>query len=199
MRKNRKQEIVSATVRLVARQGVNGTSIRQIATAAGVTEGALYRHFKGKDDLCQQAYFTIVADMAGRKENIAASDLPVEEKIREWVRVSYDYYDQFPDAFAYVFFTDHDFPESWLEITTRQSRIFRHIIEQMQPHHYNSELLLSHFTGVMLNVPRLITQGGLPRPALDYLDEVTTAIYRIFGLSERNSFAAVRHQVDAAS
>ena len=54
-RKNRRQEIVAATVRLVARQGVTGASIRQIASEAGVTEGALYRHFENKDDLCQQA------------------------------------------------------------------------------------------------------------------------------------------------
>ncbi len=198
MRKNKKQEIVSATVRLVARQGVNGTSIRQIATAAGVTEGALYRHFKGKDDLCQQAYFAIVADMASRKEKIAASDLPTEEKICEWIRVSYDYYDQFPDAFAYVFFTDHDFPESWREITTRQSRIFRHIIEQIQPAPPNAELLLSHFMGVLLNVPRLIMQGALPRPALGYTDEVATAIYRIFELAEHRPFSAVHHRASFA-
>ena len=50
MRKNKKNEIVTATVHLMARQGVNGTSVRQIATAAGVTEGALYRHFKGNED-----------------------------------------------------------------------------------------------------------------------------------------------------
>jgi AcrR family transcriptional regulator len=199
MRKNKKQEIVSATVRLVARQGVNGTSIRQIATAAGVTEGALYRHFKGKDDLCQQAYFTIVADMASRKEKIATSDLPIEEKIREWIRVSYDYYDQFPDAFAYVFFTDHAFPESWREITTRQSRIFRHIIQQIEPERDKAELLLCHFTGVLLNVPRLIMEGVLPRPALGYTDEVATAIYRIFGLAADTSFAAASHRISAAS
>ena len=110
MRKNKKNEIVTATVHLMARQGVNGTSVRQIATAAGVTEGALYRHFKGKDDLCQQAYFTIVADMASTKEMIALSTASVAGRVREWVRVSYDYYDQFPDAFSYVFFAVHAFP-----------------------------------------------------------------------------------------
>ncbi|MBT5802732.1 MAG: TetR/AcrR family transcriptional regulator [Gemmatimonadetes bacterium] len=182
MRKNKKNEIVTATVHLMARQGVNGTSVRQIATAAGVTEGALYRHFKGKDDLCQQAYFTIVADMASTKEMIALSTASVAEKVREWVRVSYDYYDQFPDAFSYVFFTEHAFPQSWQEITTRQSRIFTRIIAQMQPTH--SELALSHFSGVLLNVPRLINEGSLPRPALQYTDEVTRAIYRVFDLVE---------------
>ena len=47
--------------------------------------------------------------MASTKEMIALSTASVAEKMREWVRASYDYYDQFPDAFSYVFFTEHAF------------------------------------------------------------------------------------------
>ena len=75
-----------------------------------------------------------------------------------------DYYDQFPDAFSYVFFAEHAFRQSWQEITTRQSRIFTRIIAQMQP--TDSELALSHFSGVLLNVPRLLNEGSLPRLAV---------------------------------
>ena len=135
MRKNKKKEIVTAKVHLMARQGAKGISVGQITTAAGVTEGALYRHFKGKEDLCQQAYFNIVADMTSTKEMIALSAASVAKKMREWVRVSYNYYDLFPDAFSYVFFTEHPYRQSWQEITTRQSRIFTRIIAQMQPTH----------------------------------------------------------------
>ncbi|MBU08792.1 MAG: hypothetical protein CME13_12585 [Gemmatimonadetes bacterium] len=39
-RKNRRGEIVDATIRFAAKQGVSGASIRQIASEAGVTEGA---------------------------------------------------------------------------------------------------------------------------------------------------------------
>ena len=52
----------------------------------------------------------------------------------------------------------------------------------MQPTH--SELALSHFSGILLNVPRLINEGSLPRPALQYTDEVKRAIYRVFDLVE---------------
>ena len=114
--------------------------------------------------------------MASTKGMIALSTASVAEKMREWVRASYDYYDQFPDAFSYVFFTEHAFRQSWQEITTRQSRIFTRIIAQMQP--TNSELALSHFSGVLIN------EGLLPRPALQYTDEVTRAFYRVFDLVE---------------
>ena len=73
--------------------------------------------------------------MASTKGMIALSTASVAEKMREWVRASYDYYDQFPDAFSYVFFTEHPYRQSWQEITTRQSRIFTRIIAQMQPTH----------------------------------------------------------------
>ena len=96
-----------------------------------------------------------------------------------------DYYDQFPDAFSYVFFAEHAFRQSWQEITTRQSRIFTRIIAQMQP--TDSELALSHFSGVLLNVPRLLNEGSLPRRALQYADEVTRAICRVFDLVERST------------
>ena len=40
--------ILSAALRLFAEQGFAATSVRQIATAVGVTDGALYSHFAGK-------------------------------------------------------------------------------------------------------------------------------------------------------
>jgi AcrR family transcriptional regulator len=181
--RNKKREIVAATVRLVARQGVNGTSVRQIAAAAGVTEGALYRHFKGKDDLCQQIYFAIVSEMAAYKEKIVASSLSIQAKVREWVRISYEYFDRFPDAFAYVFFTDHDFPENWKHITTGQSRLFSRLLAQMERVPVRPEVAVSHFTGLMLNVPRLIREGLLDGPASQYTDEVVEAVYRVFRLA----------------
>jgi AcrR family transcriptional regulator len=43
--------ILDATITLVARQGFARTSLDEIAAAAGVSRGAIYWHFKGKDDL----------------------------------------------------------------------------------------------------------------------------------------------------
>ena len=51
-RTSRRDAIVEAASQLFTRQGYVGTSVRQIAEAVGVTEAALYYHFKdGKREL----------------------------------------------------------------------------------------------------------------------------------------------------
>ena len=46
-----RQAIVDASMSLFARRGYHGTSVAQIAEATGLTKGALYWYFKGKEDL----------------------------------------------------------------------------------------------------------------------------------------------------
>jgi TetR/AcrR family acrAB operon transcriptional repressor len=48
-----RQSILLAARRVFARRGVSQTSIEHVARAAGVTRGAVYGHFKGKDALFQ--------------------------------------------------------------------------------------------------------------------------------------------------
>lgn len=185
-RKNRRGEIVDATIRLAAKQGVSGASIRQIASEAGVTEGALYRHFDNKDDLCQQAYQQIVANMVEEKEQLLQSrTATLEDLLRDWIRLSFEYYDRYPDAFTYVLLTPYDFTES--DITLQQGRMFSQLIaDASQAGEFpdtDPVLAMSHFSGLMLNVPRLINEGTLAPPALQYVDAVYAAVRGVFGLS----------------
>ena len=185
-RRNRKEEIVEAAIRLVARQGVSGASVRQIASQAGVTEGALYRHFQNKEDLCRHAYQRIVADMAGQKEAILPSPAPLATKLRDWVRATFDYFDRYPEAFTYVLLTDHEFPADAGDITRRQGRTLTELmaaacrdggLSQIDP-----VVAMSHFSGVMLNIPRLINAGILPPPAQRYTESVVHAVCAMLGV-----------------
>ena len=51
----RKQSILRAAAPIIARSGFNGTSVRDIALAAGVSEALLYKHFPSKQALYDQA------------------------------------------------------------------------------------------------------------------------------------------------
>ncbi|WP_145491235.1 multidrug efflux transporter transcriptional repressor AcrR [Yersinia rohdei] len=51
-----RQQILDAAVREFSAHGVSGTSLTDIAAAAGVTRGAIYWHFKNKVDLFNEIW-----------------------------------------------------------------------------------------------------------------------------------------------
>ena len=56
-----KARIVQAALRLVGEHGVAGTSTARIAAAVGVSEAALYRHFKSRHDMILAALDALYA------------------------------------------------------------------------------------------------------------------------------------------
>ena len=53
----RPQEIMEAAMALFTSQGFRATTLDQVADAAGVTKGAIYHYFDGKEDLLLQAMY----------------------------------------------------------------------------------------------------------------------------------------------
>ena len=54
---------------------------------AGVTDAAIYRHYRSKKELWQSAYASIIEEMVRDKRDLADSDAPLCDKLREWVRL----------------------------------------------------------------------------------------------------------------
>lgn len=52
----RKNMILESATRLFAERGYDATPVAEIARAAGVSEGAIFRHFKTKEDLLLEAF-----------------------------------------------------------------------------------------------------------------------------------------------
>jgi len=61
---NRKQQILTEATHLFAVQGFNGTPIRAIARACGITEAAIYRHYDHKEHL----YTEVIRHKAGQHD-----------------------------------------------------------------------------------------------------------------------------------
>lgn len=59
---DRKKQLINTAMRLFAEQGFDGTSTREIAEAAGITEAIIFRHFRTKEDL----YWAVLADRVDR-------------------------------------------------------------------------------------------------------------------------------------
>lgn len=48
--KQRREQLIEVAIDLFSRKGFNGTTTREIATSAGVTEAIIFRHFASKED-----------------------------------------------------------------------------------------------------------------------------------------------------
>jgi len=48
---SRKSEIIKSAIELIAQEGIQNLTIKNLAARVGVTEGALYRHFTGKMEI----------------------------------------------------------------------------------------------------------------------------------------------------
>ena len=70
---DRRRQIIAAASELFARNGFEGTSIREIGAASGVLSGSLYYHFPSKEDLL----FTV------HQESLTAMRREVEVAIAE--------------------------------------------------------------------------------------------------------------------
>jgi AcrR family transcriptional regulator len=72
--RNRKEQLTDAAAELFRRHGYHGVSVNDIAAAAGVTGPAVYRHFRGKQDVLAHVLlsgldlFGLVTDQALAKE-----------------------------------------------------------------------------------------------------------------------------------
>lgn len=51
----RKEQITLSTIELIDELGINGLSIHELAKKENITEGALYRHFKSKNEMIIEA------------------------------------------------------------------------------------------------------------------------------------------------
>src|SRR3954465_13098998 len=55
--------LLKAARKLFGRQGYAGTSVDEVVRAAGVTKGALYHHFRDKDDLFRAVVEQVKVDV----------------------------------------------------------------------------------------------------------------------------------------
>jgi len=111
-----KREIIEeAAIRLFATKGLARTTIKDIAAAAEVTEGALYRHYEGKEEMAWKL-FNRELDQFTRLVSDALFDDRMSFALRLHLAIQtiYDYYHYNSDQFAFILLTQHGFPEDKL-------------------------------------------------------------------------------------
>lgn len=81
-----RDEIIAAAADVLAANGYEATTMKDIAAAVNLTAASLYHHFENKDNLLLAVLEAGLEFLIAQVEPIAASDAPPDEKLRRMIR-----------------------------------------------------------------------------------------------------------------
>ncbi len=179
----KRSRIEQAAIALFAERGLSATTIKDIATRAGVTEGALYRHYSGKLDMGWKLYH--------REVDIFLSDFaPVldgtkgtlEEKLLRAVEFIYRYYRDAPDRLVFVLLARRSFPREGLgkgfagpDPDEVVQRFVKREIRAGRARKGNAVLLTAMLRGVVLEPILMHRDGRLRKHPIHLVSSVAAA------------------------
>jgi AcrR family transcriptional regulator len=99
--------IEAAALRLFVERGVDATGIREIASATGLSEGAMYRHYAGKDALVWQLFAAGFSGFARQLEQLQAAADGTRAKCEAMVRGFCALFDADPLLFRFILLVQH--------------------------------------------------------------------------------------------
>jgi AcrR family transcriptional regulator len=99
--------IEKAAIRLFVEKGVSETSVRDIARAVDISEGALYRHFVSKDELVWAVFERHYVEFAGRLDALADAETTARGKLAAMIRGFCQSHDEDPTLFRFLLFVQH--------------------------------------------------------------------------------------------
>jgi AcrR family transcriptional regulator len=104
---NTRERIERAAIQLFVEKGVAATSVRDVARIVDISEGALYRHFAGKDELVWEVFERHYVAFASRLESLAAAETTARGKLAAMIRGFCHAYDEDPLLFRFLLFVQH--------------------------------------------------------------------------------------------
>jgi AcrR family transcriptional regulator len=100
-------KIMRTAVRLFVQKGIDGTTTKDIAVKSGVSEGALYRHFKSKEELAYHLFAVHVNDFTLGLASRVAQAKEFKLKLHAYITTCFDAFEKERDLFTYLIVSEH--------------------------------------------------------------------------------------------
>lgn len=102
-----KAKVETAAIGLFAEKGVVGASVAEIASAAGVSQGYLYRHWKDKDEMAFDLFARLYLALRDRFQAAAESEPTTHGRITAVIHEGCRVHDEDPAGFRFLLTTQH--------------------------------------------------------------------------------------------
>lgn len=180
-----RERIRREALRLFVEQGVDGTTTRDIAEACAMSEGNLYRHFEGKEDLAWTLFRDNYAALAAELEQAIGEGGDTVATVRRIVALLCRLFDEEPYRFRYLLLSQHD---HLTRVTDDMASPFRLLWSYFDGRIKAKEIAVEPAAlatalaiAPVIQVATGLIYGELPGPLSRWRDQITQATLR--GLS----------------
>ncbi len=178
----KREDIERGVVEVVAENGLGATTIQDIAAAAGVSPGLLYRYWKNRDDLAsevyQQHWYALLERMAGP----AAAESDILSKIREMARAFLEFADEEPVLLKFLLLSQHELSSRIPPEKSVHALVVRLVEEGMAQgrlRRTDPELAVHFLLGIVLQTAIGSVYGYVSRPVSRHLPAIMDAVERV--------------------
>jgi AcrR family transcriptional regulator len=174
--------IDSAALRLFVEKGVDGTSVRDVAAAAGVSEGALYRHYESKDALVWALFADSFVAFARKLDALQEAAATTRAKLAAMIRGVCAFHDAEPLLFRFLLFVQHGQLEKVTEDMPNPIDTIRNVVRAGIANGdipaIDPELATAMCVGLVLQPATFAAYGRLNGPLLPHADRIAAAAWR---------------------
>lgn len=136
-RSKRQQQIINESIKLIHTKGIQGLTTKNLAKAIDVTEAAIYRHFKSKDDILATILDDFRKSFYTYSQTVLSSENTAKEKLRQVLsQLTLVFYEN--PYIVSVIFSDEIFKNKEqlynkiIQIITQNNKCFVSIVEEGQ-------------------------------------------------------------------
>ena len=182
--------IEKEALRLFAKKGVEGATIRDLALAVGVADAALYRYFTSKEEIAAELFATHYGELARSIEEIGARALPFADTVAALVDLLCGLFDDAPDVFSFILINQH----AHLRFVRDEANAVEALRAIMRQAHANgaieiedSDLAAAMALGAVLQPCVFKLYGRLPGPMRRRAPELADAALRALRFRSRTT------------
>jgi TetR/AcrR family fatty acid metabolism transcriptional regulator len=89
----RRDSILAAAMSVIARKGVSGATMQEIADEARIAKGTIYLYFPSREELVEKAGDFAFSELLEHAERILGDKRPLEDRLRELIAQSIAFFD----------------------------------------------------------------------------------------------------------
>lgn len=102
-----RKKLERCALNLFVQKGINATTIKDIASAADIAEGTLYRHYTSKEELAEALFLKAHEVITSQIKSEIAKHSALKTKLKVMVEFFSEKYDDDPIVFNYLLLAQH--------------------------------------------------------------------------------------------